>query len=88
MKLPISLAYLHKVVLTLLTVIPLLTVVPASHAAEPQTVEFSQAELDQMLAPVALYPDALLSQVLIAATYPLEIIQDDRWVRSNKDLKT
>ncbi len=78
----------HKVVFTLLTVIPLLAVIPAGQAAEPRNVEFSQAELDQMLAPVALYPDALLSQVLIAATYPLEVIQADRWVRSNKDLKT
>lgn len=89
MKLPMSLAKsLHKMVLTILTVIPLLTVAPPSFAANQQTVEFSQAELDQMLAPIALYPDALLSQVLIAATYPLEIIQADRWVRSNKDLKT
>lgn len=88
MKFPSRLAKsLQKMVLTVLTVIPLLSLTPASLAAEPQQVEFSQAELDQMLAPIALYPDALLSQVLIAATYPLEIIQADRWVRSNKDLK-
>jgi hypothetical protein len=89
MKLPSRLAKaLQKIVLTLLTVIPLMAVVPSSLAAGQQQVEFSQAELDQMLAPIALYPDALLSQVLIAATYPLEIIQADRWVRNNKDLKT
>ncbi len=41
---------------------------------------FSQAELDQMLAPVALYPDTVLSHVLIAATYPLEIIKATRWL--------
>jgi hypothetical protein len=35
---------------------------------------FSQEELDQLLAPVALYPDALLAQVLMASTYPLEIV--------------
>jgi len=79
---------LHKAVLAILTLIPLLTVAPATIAAPQQTIEFSQAELDQMLAPIALYPDALLSQVLIASTYPLEVIQADRWVRSNKDLKT
>jgi hypothetical protein len=44
----------------------------------------SQEELDQVLAPIALYPDALLSQILMASTYPLEIVQADRWVDSNK----
>ena len=47
---------------------------------------FSQAELDQMLAPVALYPDSLLTQVLIAATYPLEIVAAARWSRQNPHL--
>lgn len=75
----------QKLVLGLM-IMPLLTISPASLAAEQGNVEFSQAELDQMLAPIALYPDALLSQVLIASTYPLEVIQADRWVRSNKDL--
>jgi hypothetical protein len=48
---------------------------------------FTQEELDQMLAPIALYPDDLLSQILIASTYPLEIVQADRWVKANKNLK-
>ncbi|HOY22457.1 MAG TPA: DUF3300 domain-containing protein [Cellvibrio sp.] len=77
----------QKLVFGLMMVMPLLAVSPASLAAEQDGIEFSQAELDQMLAPIALYPDALLSQVLIASTYPLEVIQADRWVRSNKDLK-
>src|SRR5687768_2971683 len=51
-----------------------------------QARSFGQAELDQMLAPVALYPDALLSQVLMAATYPLEIVQAARWSRANPHL--
>jgi hypothetical protein len=38
-------------------------------------------QLDQMLAPIALYPDPLLSQVLMAATYPLEVVEADRWIR-------
>ena len=46
-----------------------------------------KAQLDQIVAPVALYPDTLLSQVLIAATYPLEVVQADRWVLKNKELK-
>ena len=49
--------------------------------------KFEQEELDQVLAPIALYPDSLLAQVLMAATYPLEVVEADRWVRANKDLK-
>jgi len=54
----------------------------AKSAAQPAPAkkQFSQAELDQMLAPVALYPDTVLSHVLIAATYPLEIIKATRWL--------
>jgi len=48
---------------------------------------FSQEELDQVLAPIALYPDSLLAQVFIAATYPLEVVMADRWVKQHKDLK-
>ncbi|HEX7249353.1 MAG TPA: DUF3300 domain-containing protein, partial [Burkholderiales bacterium] len=48
---------------------------------------FSQAELDQTLAPVALYPDALLSQVLMAATYPLEIVEAARWSRAHPGIQ-
>ena len=48
---------------------------------------FGDAELDQMLAPVALYPDELLSQVLMASTYPLEVVQAARWSRANPGLQ-
>ena len=48
---------------------------------------FKQEELDQLLAPIALYPDSLLTQVLMASTYPLEIVQADRWAKENKDKK-
>ncbi|MCM5570395.1 DUF3300 domain-containing protein [Burkholderiaceae bacterium FT117] len=47
---------------------------------------FSQQELDQMLAPIALYPDALLAQVLMAATYPLEVVQAARFMQRNPGL--
>jgi hypothetical protein len=57
----------------------------AQGSTEP--AKFKQEELDQMLAPVALYPDALLAQVLMASTYPLEVVVADRWVKQNKDLK-
>ncbi len=48
---------------------------------------FAEAELDQMLAPVALYPDALLSQVLMAATYPLDVVEAARWTRAHSGLQ-
>ncbi|MCX5909014.1 MAG: DUF3300 domain-containing protein, partial [Deltaproteobacteria bacterium] len=51
-----------------------------------QTI-FGQEELDQMLAPIALYPDELLVQVLMAATYPLEVVRAYRWVQANPNLK-
>jgi len=47
----------------------------------------SRAELDQMLAPIALYPDTVLSHILIAATYPLEVVQADRWAQANRHLR-
>jgi len=59
----------------------------AGLAQEPGAKAFSQEQLDQMLAPVALYPDSLLAQVLMASTYPLEIVQADRFAKKNKDLK-
>jgi hypothetical protein len=48
---------------------------------------FKQEELDQMIAPIALYPDSLLTQILMASTYPLEVVQADRWTKQNKDMK-
>jgi hypothetical protein len=57
---------------------------PGGAAAQPP---FKQEELDQMLAPIALYPDALLAQVLMAATYPLEVVQAARWVKQNPAIK-
>jgi len=45
-----------------------------------------QAFLDNLLAPIALYPDSLLSQILVAATYPLELVQAARWRQANQSL--
>ena len=44
-------------------------------------------QLDALVAPIALYPDPMLAQVLAASTYPLEIIQLQQWLTKNKDLK-
>ena len=48
---------------------------------------FSTQQLDQMLAPIALYPDAVLAHILIAATYPLEVVQAARWAEKKSDLR-
>jgi hypothetical protein len=57
-------------------------------AQEPgATAVFKPEELEQILAPIALYPDSLISQILIASTYPIEIVQADRFVKQNTSLK-
>ncbi|MEW6587031.1 MAG: DUF3300 domain-containing protein [Nitrospirota bacterium] len=56
-------------------------------AAEQTKPLFKQEELDQMLAPIALYPDSLLAQIMMASTYPLQIVQADRFVKQQKGLK-
>jgi hypothetical protein len=56
-----------------------------SGAAE-QAAPLSAQELQALVAPVALYPDGLLSQVLMASTYPIEVVQADRWIAGNKSL--
>ena len=58
---------------------PTPTSTPVASGKQP----FSPAELDQILAPIALYDDALLSQVLMASTYPLEIVEAARWQQAN-----
>src|SRR5262249_49806373 len=55
--------------------------------APTEPPKFSAEELNQMLAPIAIYPDTLLSQILMASTYPLEIVKADRWLKSHKDMK-
>ncbi len=60
---------------------------PAFAQASGPPSTFRQEELDQMLAPIALYPDSLLAQVLMASAYPLEVVQADRWVKQNQNLK-
>src|SRR5262249_41785103 len=60
---------------------------PAAPAATPAQSLLKAEELDQLLAPIALYPDTLLAEVLMASTYPLEIVEASRWVADNKSLK-
>src|SRR5262245_58566915 len=51
--------------------------------AQGETPRRTTAHLEQLVAPIALYPDALLSQVLMASTYPLEVVEAARWSQSN-----
>ncbi len=76
--------YLHAWICCLI----LMIATPLSGLAQdqPEAAQFSQEELDQMLAPIALYPDSLLAQILMASTYPLEVVQADRWTRANRNL--
>jgi uncharacterized membrane protein YgcG len=71
-----------------ISIIMLMAVPPAIFAQDGGgKPAFKQEELDQMLAPIALYPDSLLTQILMASTYPLEVVQADRWAKQNKDMK-
>jgi hypothetical protein len=59
----------------------------AAPAAAPAAEEFSKEQLEQLVAPIALYSDALLMQVLMASTYPLEVVEADRFMKKNPELK-
>src|ERR1700682_794833 len=50
-------------------------------------VQHSPQELQQLVAPIALYPDALVAQILAASNYPTEIVEADRWMQSHSNLK-
>jgi Protein of unknown function (DUF3300) len=58
------------------------TTAPAQ-AQQSSTPSFSKPQLEQLVAPIALHPDPLLSQILMASTYPTEVVQAARWVREN-----
>jgi len=59
--------------------------VPADQQAAPRSALTAQ-QLDNLVAPLALYPDPLLSQVLVAATYPLEVVEANQWLQQNRSL--
>jgi len=56
---------------------------PTPVQAAPQTPE----QLQQLVAPIALYPDALVAQILAAATYPEQVVEADRWLQQHTELK-
>ncbi len=70
----------------------LLLAMSQAAVAQPQTATaqsdqlLKPEQLDALVAPIALYPDTLLAEVLMASTYPLEVIEAERWVKANKKL--
>jgi uncharacterized membrane protein YgcG len=59
----------------------------AQSAQAPPYTQQTPEQLQQLVAPIALYPDSLVAQVLAASTFPAEIVEADRWVQANPDLK-
>jgi hypothetical protein len=53
----------------------------APQGAVSQAPSYSQGQIDQLLAPIALYPDQLVGQILMASTYPLEVVEAQRWLQ-------
>jgi len=62
-----------------------ITVQPLNAKEALNESEFTQAQLAQMLAPIALYPDSLLTHILIASTYPIEVVEAERWISKKSD---
>jgi hypothetical protein len=59
---------------------------PPSEGQDQQSANLTPQQIDNMVAPIALYPDALVAQILSGATYPTEIVEADRFVQQNKNL--
>ena len=59
----------------------------AHETATEEAPKIPHEQLDSLVAPIALYPDAMLAQTLAASTYPLEVMQLDQWMDKNKNLK-
>src|SRR6266550_5514802 len=73
-----------------------LSTAPSGFAQQPdqpasqvpvQAAQQTPEQIQQLVAPIALYPDALVAQVLAAATYPDQIVEADRWLQQHSDLK-
>lgn len=95
----LSYSYFGKQVLaSLLAIALILTICPQTLSAQDAqaSAQTSQAapyttqtpdQLQQLVAPIALYPDSLVAQILAASTFPAQIVEADRWVQAHPDLK-
>jgi len=86
----IALALLPGLALGQTTSTPAAAKPPPVAASAPRagsSATFSKEQIEQLVAPIALYPDSLLSQVLMAATYPADVAEAAKWSKANKDMK-
>src|ERR1700730_15901900 len=60
--------------------------VPAAQPDQPPAQPLSPEQLQDLVAPIALYPDTLLSQILVASTYPIEVVEAYQWLQQHRDL--
>gem|GEM_PF-6729048 len=73
--------------IAILTIAVVVSLNPSpTRAQSAATSPRSAGQLEQLVAPIALYPDSLLSQVLMASTYPLEVVEAARWQRENSNV--
>ncbi len=77
----------RRIVTWLMLCLMVVLVLPPPATAQDTPKGFKPEELDQLVAPIALHPDALLAQVLMASTYPLEVVQAARFVTEKATLK-
>jgi uncharacterized protein DUF3300 len=66
---------------SLIVLLGLCVLVTAQEPSASATSPLTAAQLDQLVAPIALYPDPVIAQILMAATYPLEVVEADRWLQ-------
>ncbi len=60
---------------------------PGDQGAPPPAPPLNPQQLQDLVAPIALYPDTLLSQILVASTYPIEVVEAQQWLQQNRNLK-
>ena len=63
------------------------TPAPAQATPAPPYTQQPSEQLQQLVAPIALYPDSLVAQILAASTFPEQVVEADRWVQAHPDLK-
>ena len=66
---------------------PVAAPAPADQPAPTAAPTYTSAQIDQWVAPIALYPDSLLSQILMASTYPANVIQAAQWSKDNPTMQ-
>jgi hypothetical protein len=80
-------ARLLTTVLAVVLIAPAISAVHAQDAAAAPTDPFPIEQIEQLVAPIALYPDALIAQMLMASTYPLDVVQANRWLADQEEVE-